>query len=525
MLHRLNIGHRLALSFGLLLLILIITVAVALRGFQSFRASMQEVKHQNDQIILVKDAHAHVLQAMIHLEAMAATSDPVKQGRNFKAIQDQEKTCLAEVDVLKSLATTHETLRQLALLSATLARIQESSLGVLDLIHRGKPAEAAQSFLAQTSPRIDELNSRFEALGQRRLDRLNKAMAQAEHGIGQNTLAILAAGLLAAGAAVFLGYRITRSITQPVRGFMKVLDALAKGNLTVQAEVDSQDEIGHLGTRLNQTIAILRGTLKEVSLASCTVASGASQLSVASEQMATTTRAIARSGERLHSVASQVAVTLGQFMASVEQVAGNVKISIGHTELAVSATQAGSKGSRAADESMAQIQRATGQIASVIEVIENLAQQSNRLSLNATIEAAKAGVHGKGFHVVAAEVGKLAEESRQATKEMDQLVQGTRAAVTGGFSSAQTISKLMSLIQASIANVSSCVREIGSATKEHAGAGGEIGRRMEESVLEVRQNAMATQELSATVQEIAHTALELATASKGMALAVAKFQI
>lgn len=174
---------------------------------------------------------------------------------------------------------------------------------------------------------------------------------------------------------------------------------------------------------------------------------------------------------------------------------------------------------------MEEIERASGKIASAVAVIQEIAQQTNLLSLNAAIEAAKAGEQGRGFSVVAEEVRKLAERSRQAAVEIEQLIRDTQQTVAGGVDSVRNISALMERIKVSVGKGASLVREIGTATQEQSSTAQEISKRMDESAREIGQNAAATQELSATVHEISRTASDLAQVSNALAQAMARFAV
>jgi methyl-accepting chemotaxis protein len=525
MLNRFGIGKRLTIGFGLIVVVLVFAVGIAILGFRSLRAAPGEVNRQTSEIIMAKDAHTHVLQALAYTGAVATAEDPATRNNDLAFVKAQRAAYDADLQAMKGTATTEATRQLLAELDAAVSSARESSDRILQLSEAGKHAEAIKVYAEGSCPKIMLWTVAFDKINNRRQGRLDSALAQAEGQIRSSTAIMVAAGLVAIGAAAILGYLITHSIVGPVKGFMEVLGTVATGDLTVRARVDSRDEIGQLGESLNQTLQHLRETIQEVSQAAMTVASGATQLSASAGQMSTTTHELARNGELLHAATDSVSAATVQFLASVEQVAGNVKVSVDQTDLAVNATEAGTQGNLDAADRMNGIFEATGKISSAVAVIQEIANQTNLLSLNAAIEAAKAGDKGKGFSVVAEEVRKLAERSRSATVEIEHLIQDTHAAVAGGVSSVQTTSGLMGRIHEAIGKVSSLVREIGSATTEQFGTAGEIAKRMEESAQEVSQNATATQELSATVLQISRTARELAMVSETMATSVAKFQV
>jgi methyl-accepting chemotaxis protein len=524
MLKQMPIGKRLALGFGLMVLFLAGAVAIVLFGFRSIHLALRQVHDEMAQVALAGEAHTGALAAMTYVGAAAGTRNPVQRKDYLETFGKGRQAYQEDLEKLKRGAVAPAAKEIVDKVEFALASAGKANTKVLDLLEAGQAEQAAQWYADFSIPRLELWNSAFGEMDGFRQSQLGASVARIEAVMARETVAVLAAGAVAIAAALMLGLLLTRSITGPVSSFMGVLSAVAEGDLTVQAPVDSKDEIGQLGASLNQAIGRLRSTLREVSGASQSVASGANQLSAASDQMSGTTQEIARSGEHLHGVTDSVASAVVQFLASVEQVAANVQVSTRDTEESVAAAEAGSRGSRQLSEGMERIREATGKINRAVGVIREIAQQTNLLSLNAAIEAAKAGEQGKGFAVVADEVRKLAERSRAATVEITAPIQGTDGVVAEGVASAGETTRLIGRIHQAIGHLAGRVAEIGSATQEQAGTAGEIAKRMEDSAREVGQNAAATHELSATVQEISRTASELAHISDTLARAVGTFR-
>jgi methyl-accepting chemotaxis protein len=174
---------------------------------------------------------------------------------------------------------------------------------------------------------------------------------------------------------------------------------------------------------------------------------------------------------------------------------------------------------------MDEIREATGQIVQAVKVIQDLARQTNLLSLNAAIEAAKAGAQGKGFAVVAEEVRKLAERSRGAAKEIEELILHTQEAVAGGVTSVQVTMESLEAIRRRIEGLSERITQIGTFADVQAETSQRVTERMAVTSQHLAQNATATTELAATVKEIAHTSEDLAQVADGLRNLVSTFKL
>jgi methyl-accepting chemotaxis protein len=526
MFKRLRIGQRLSLAFGLVLGLLLLSSGFAAYQMNRIGANLTQVVtvfgREND---LAGDIQFHVQSIQRHIRTILLAEDPADVAAGQKLIEASRAAYKKAADELAGLLSSGEG-------KAMMKKIQDEGAGAraaneqcLTLAAQGRRKEAVVQLLGEARKANDLWMDDLKALGDFTSGQMRKGYEEAEDArrfaMGALLVLCLAALALGLGAATL----ITRSITRPIGAFVGLLTEVSQGNLKVQVAVDSQDEVGQLGRALERTLEALRTTLRKVADSAASVASGATELSASAEEMSATTDQIAKSGETIHSSSESMAAAIAQFSASVHQVAANVRASAGHSEAAVKAAEEGTRGGEQMAEGMGRIQESTANIGRAIQVIQEIARQTNLLSLNAAIEAAKAGALGKGFAVVAEEVRKLAERSRQAAIEIEGLLVESRESVEGGRSAVQHNAELLASIQQAIAAMSSMVLEIGSATDEQSHTSEDVAKRVEEVSREIGQNAAATHQMSATVQEIARTASSLAMVSEELSAVMKQFKV
>jgi methyl-accepting chemotaxis protein len=343
----------------------------------------------------------------------------------------------------------------------------------------------------------------------------------------KNLVETVALGLVMLGLGFAASWFLGNTLVKPLESIQQRMHDISEGegDLTARLEVAGDDEIARVSRHFNTFVENIQAIVRQVAGISTNIASGTLQMNAGMAEMASTAEAIAQTAENQKSSVQQADASVTTIADSSRVIYTNVADALRVFDQAEEAAGKGGTAVGAAVDGMRAINENSRQIGSILNVITEIANQTNLLSLNAAIEAAKAGEHGKGFAVVAEEVRKLAERSAQAAKEITALIRTSTKSIEDGTAMVNTAGGALTSITSAIHASAERMKTIGGQSQTQSQDSGTVVTAMASLSSTAEGNAAATEEMAATIRETTRTVGELSSLAESLNSLVARFKV
>ncbi|WP_102028139.1 methyl-accepting chemotaxis protein [Salirhabdus sp. Marseille-P4669] len=557
-----KLSTKILLSFSVVILLILALGAVTFFSINKINHDTEDIVEEELPLLIADEQLSfNIAQRIALTRGYVLYGDPDFKQR-FEDYSEQSKEIEKEILSLNSSDKVKE------LINKSVEWEQIVLEDVFAEYDSGNAAVAKQNLSLTVQPIAREIMDGFEELVQTR-----------EDGIKKDGNAILESGnvlkyviLAVSGLVIVLGIAVAlftaRMITKPIRTVMHRMNAVADGDLSNEPLVTKAlDETGQLVEATNEMSIKVSSLLQQISQVSETVSAqseeltqSANEVKAGAEQIATTMQELSAGSESQANNASDLSETMITFTTKVQEANVNGEEIYTASNEVLALTDDGSKLMNQSVNQMAMIDsivqdsvekvfglaQQSKEISKLVEVIQDVAEQTNLLALNAAIEAARAGEQGRGFAVVADEVRKLAEQVSISVnditgivsniqKETDMVVTSLKSGyeeVEKGTGQIRTTGETFDRITISVKDMANNIKtitthlsHIASGSEEMNASIEEIASISEESAAGVEQTSASAQQTSSSMEEVASSSDELAKLAEELNGLIRQFKL
>lgn len=508
-LSRLNIGQRLMLSHGVLLVLMVLVAGWCMAEFEALAERMGSIVEVSDVKILRGQEMLDAINEMavraraVTLFSVASITDADAVNAEVRGLQAAATRYASAVASFEAMGVEAGTESELWKGMAEGARKTQPLLKkAVEQARDGGVVAASTTLALRVTPVEQAWRKDVQALIAQKNAQNVEAAAQAREAKHRALIVVCILVGMALLAGIALARRIARSIKQPIDLAIEMAERIAAGDLGTVIQVQRYDEVGRLlqtlvamQQQLSAMVAEIRNCADSIQTASIEVASGNQDLSARTEHTASNLQVTSNS--------------LDQLTTEMTQSANSAKEA---SLLAVDAARMAEEGGRLVTlvgSTMKDINTSSARIAEITGVINAIALQTKLLALNAAVEAARAGEYGRGFSVVASEVGTLAARSATAAKEIGDLIGTSANQVSDGANRAASAGTAMEAVVQRAQRVAYTVGEIQTAVASQSTGLDHVSTAAAQLDQMTQQNAALVEQSAAAAESLREQALRL----------------
>lgn len=540
MFKNLTIKTRLIAGFGIVIVLCIIISAISITALTSINEDLELiVEDRYPKTVKANDISDNVNIIARALRNMILLSSRDEIDREMKRLEDARKIVGDRVADLTKTVRSEKGKQMISRLTAVRLSYIEVTQANMTLIKDGKKEQAVEHLMQKVRPVQNDYFKAIEEIIAYQGSLMVESGKKTESTVAKLRLVIVCLAVGSIVLSVLIVLFIVRSITIPLAEGISVANRLASGDLTATVSTNSADEVGQLMAAMDVMVKSLRELIGRIKYAADNLASGSEQLSASAEEIsrgmdgqAQRSNQIATATEEMSQTVIDVAKNTSNIAEISTQTFGQAKDGEAVVNRSVGEVQAIASTVAESSSVMQRLGSSSQEIGNIVDVINDIADQTNLLALNAAIEAARAGEQGRGFAVVADEVRKLAERTSQATSQIGTMIRAIQVEVGNAVVSMDTATNrvetgvdfsrkagesLGSIVQ-SVSSLQSMVQQIASATEEMSSVSETISS-------DIQSIAEGSKEISAGGEQIAQASSDLAKLATELQSVVSQFKV
>lgn len=543
-----KIAKKLLVSFGIVLILLIIACGVALFGLSSVGSNLTSFYEKPFPVTnRASDMQTAIQSAAKFVGYSTMATDPTETQTYIDNSQTELDKLQDGIDFMKQNFSNPELVAEFETIMNNGNEIKEQ---VFTYALESKNTEAINVYFNEYRPVLVEALGKLGEINEISTSNADNLYKQANTSKQVVLFLLIAVALIAIVMTITIAVYLTKLLTAPIKELESAAARLAQGDLDVEITYESQDELGMLANSFKKTILTLKSIIKDMDELLTTMASGDFDVTTNAEDsyvgsfrplldslrsisigLSDTLREISESTSQVSMASSQMAdgatslaegsteqaSAIEELLATSENIRNDVEDNAQQSSVMASTMiQVGNKAEESSRQmqnlmdAMVKISDSSKEIAAIINTIEEIAEQTNLLSLNAAIEAARAGEAGKGFAVVAGEIGKLASQSAVAVNDTRTLIETALQEVQNGTGISENTAKSMFEVKDEISDAVVMAEKSKESSLAQSAMMSEINAGIEQISGVVQSNSATAEQSSATSEELAAQAETLA---------------